>query len=405
MAIGLRGHDHVALLLDLREVDPAQLQTLASAVRNWTQPRPLCLLPDADRATLQQWQAVSRHCQVLSSPLCGQTLLHCLQQGEPAGSQALQQPVDLLIGNSPAMLATRATVRKFAPVDLPVLVTGQTGTGKELAARALHALSARAGAPFVAINCGAIPVSLMQAELFGHERGAFTGANARRAGLFEHAHTGTVFLDEVGELPADAQTALLRVLQEGTLQRIGSHAPVQVDVRVIAATHVDLEQAVRDGRFRGDLYYRLNVLRLGMPALRERGEDIVLLAEHALQCFRRRHSVRARGFNAQARAAMLQFDWPGNVRELLNRVQRAAVVSEHELITPHDLDLADQPAAMADDADPLGQARRHAERQALLSCLQANDYNITATARAMHISRVTVYRMCARHDIVPGALR
>ena len=182
---------------------------------------------------------------------------------------------------------------QFAPVELPVLVTGETGTGKELAAHALHALSGRAGKPFIAVNCGAIPASLVQSELFGHERGSFTGADKRQIGVFEAAHGGTVFLDEVGDLPAEAQTSLLRVLQEGTFERVGSSQPLRADVRVLAATHVELEHAVAQGRFRSDLYYRLNVLRLLMPPLRERGADVQLLAEHFLRCFRLRHSVRA----------------------------------------------------------------------------------------------------------------
>src|SRR5690606_14105246 len=167
-----------------------------------------------------------------------------------------------LLGESDVMLVMRATLRKFAPVDLPVLITGETGTGKEAAAHALHRLSSRHGKAFQAVSCGAIPSTLVQSELFGQERGAFTGATTRRHGLFETAHNGTVFLDEIGDLPLDAQTSLLRVLQEGTIERVGSHQPIKVDVRVIAATHVDLEQAIEDGRFRADLYYRLNVLRL-----------------------------------------------------------------------------------------------------------------------------------------------
>jgi DNA-binding NtrC family response regulator len=405
VAIGLRSNDHVALLLDLRDARHGQLAHLVATVQACAHLDRLCLLPGVEKSAAQPWLPVSRHCnRVLQSPLCADALVRCLQELDTTSTSAMSQPLSLLIGHSPVMLATRATVHKFAPVDLPVLLTGQTGTGKELAARALHGLSSRAGAPFVAINCGAIPASLVQAELFGHERGAFTGASSRRAGLFEHAHNGTVFLDEVGDLPADAQTALLRVLQEGTLERIGGHEAVRVDVRVIAATHVDLEQAVADGRFRSDLYYRLNVLRLGMPPLRERGNDIHLLADHALQAFRSHHKARARGFSAAARDAMLRFAWPGNVRELLNRVQRAAILCEQELIEPEDLELARADAGLP-GTGLLVDARRHAEREALLACMQANQYNITATARAMHISRVTVYRMCQRHHIVLDSLR
>lgn len=405
VAIGLRSHDQVALLIDLRAVGDEQLPGLAAMVRACAHIDRLCLLPAPPQANARHLQSVARHCEhVLQGPLHDEQLLVCLQSLHGPSRQEGATALTRLLGSSPAMLATRATVHKFAPVELPVLLTGQTGTGKELAARALHALSPRARAPFVPINCGAIAHNLIQAELFGHERGAFTGASSRRAGLFEHAHTGTVFLDEVGDLPAEAQTALLRVLQEGVLERIGSHEPVRVDVRVIAATHVDLEQAVADGRFRSDLYYRLNVLRLTLPPLRERGEDIVLLARHALHSLRLRHPGRARGFSEAALAAMRRFAWPGNVRELLNRVQRAAIICEQELIEPEDMELAGSPPA-AGGTDSLDQARRQAERQALIHCLQGNQFNITATARAMNISRVTVYRMCRRHSIALGTQR
>lgn len=308
-----------------------------------------------------------------------------------------------LIGESAALHAVRTVLHKFAPVELPVLVTGETGTGKELAAHALHALSGRAGKPFIAVNCGAIPANLVQSELFGHERGSFTGADKRQIGVFESAHGGTVFLDEVGDLPAEAQTSLLRVLQEGTFERVGSSQPLRADVRVLAATHVELEHAVAQGRFRSDLYYRLNVLRLLMPPLRERGADVQLLAEHFLRCFRLRHGVRARGFAPAAVQAMRRFDWPGNVRELLNRVQRAAIMAEGELISERDLELgasaAVLPAAMLHDA------RGQAERDVLLQTLRQTGYNVSECARQMQISRVTVYRLCRKHRLELPAQR
>jgi DNA-binding NtrC family response regulator len=212
-----------------------------------------------------------------------------------------------------------------------------------------------------------------------------------------------VFLDEVGDLPADAQTCLLRVLQEGTLERVGSNQPLRVDVRVLAATHVELEQAVAQGHFRRDLYYRLNVLRLPMPALRERGSDVLLLAEHFLRGFRQRHPGRARGFDPGARQAMRGFDWPGNVRELLNRVQRAAIVAEGELINAADLDLAepDAPARRA----LLQDARGQVERDVLLQALRQHGYNVSACARHMQISRVTIYRLCRKHHLELPAQR
>lgn len=317
--------------------------------------------------------------------------------------QGDDEPPPLLTGGSAAIRALSQNLRKFAPVELPLLITGETGTGKEMAARALHQLSPRRDKPFAAINCGALPANLVQSELFGHERGSFTGAASRRIGHFESADGGTVFLDEIGDLPLEAQTNLLRVLQEGTIERIGSCQSIRVDVRVLAATHVDLEKAVAQGRFREDLFYRLNVLRLRMPPLRERNGDVDLLAQHFLDAFRENYGTRARAFNSAARRAMNAFSWPGNVRELMNRVQRAAVVADDALITPDDLELnADTRGA---DRDSLGSARISAEREAIVHCLRDSAFNISECARRLRVSRVTVYRLCKKHQLVIDQLR
>ncbi|HXP02140.1 MAG TPA: sigma-54 dependent transcriptional regulator [Luteibacter sp.] len=321
-------------------------------------------------------------------------------------SDGVAQPDDqpsVLTGNSPAIRALSQNIRKFAPVELPLLITGETGTGKEMAARALHQLSGRRDKPFAAINCGALPANLVQSELFGHERGSFTGATARRIGHFESADGGTVFLDEIGDLPLDAQTNLLRVLQEGTIERIGSCQSIKVDVRVLAATHVDLEKAVAQGRFREDLFYRLNVLRLRMPPLRERNGDIELLAQHFLDAFRESYGTRARAFSTAARKALNGFAWPGNVRELMNRVQRAAVIADDALITPEDLELSVDVAG--GDRDSLGSARTSAEREAIVDCLRASAFNISECARRLRVSRVTVYRLCKKHQLALDQLR
>jgi DNA-binding NtrC family response regulator len=304
-----------------------------------------------------------------------------------------------ITGVSPAMMAVVAALRKYAPVDLPVLITGETGTGKEVAARALHKLSPRRDHPFAAINCGALPANLVQSELFGHERGSFTGANARRVGHFEAAAGGTVFLDEVGDLPPDAQISLLRLLQEGTLERVGSTQSIKLDVRVLAATHVDLEKAVAEGRFREDLYYRLNVLRLRMPALRERAEDVLQLAQLFLDAFRKQHECHARTFSALARKALVDFSWPGNVRELLNRVQRAAVVAEGAQISVADLDLQEV-VNVRQAHSSLGLTRTSAERDAVVACLRETRFNISECARRLKVSRVTIYRLCKKHQLV-----
>lgn len=314
-----------------------------------------------------------------------------------------------MLGDSTPMRELRTRIEKFAPVDVPVLITGETGTGKEVAARAVHERSSRRGQPFVAINCGALPANLVQSELFGHERGAFTGANARKIGRIETADGGTMFLDEIGDLPLDAQTNLLRFLQEGTIERVGSCTSLRLDVRVIAATHVDLEKAVANGRFREDLYYRLNVLRLPVPALRERGKDILHLARHFLATFRREHAAgtHVRDFGPEAEAVLCAFPWPGNVRELMNRVRRAAVVAESPLISAADLDLSDHrahagmrtPAA----ASTLDRARAHAEREAILACLRASRFNVSECARRLQVSRVTVYRLCKKYSVTLDA--
>jgi DNA-binding NtrC family response regulator len=404
VAIGMRSNDLIVGLLDLRGDAPGNLDHLQALLDQHRHMRLLAILPGSARAPDAQLQALLACCvETYTAPLeVPQLVQHLLRlaDGEQAPASAGAQS---LVGDSAVLQVARAALRKFAPVELPVLITGETGTGKELAAQALHALSPRHGRPFLAVNCGAIPAALVQSELFGHERGAFTGAATRRLGLFETASGGTVFLDEIGDLPLDAQTNLLRVLQEGTIERVGSNHPQTVDVRVVAATHVDLEQAVERGQFRRDLFYRLNVLRLPMPPLRDRGSDIVLLAEYFLASFRNRHVTRARGFTSEARQALLGFNWPGNVRELLNRVQRAAIVSEAELIGVADLELLPPQVEMPQRL--LHDARQAAEREALLRALRQNAFNITACARTMQVSRVTVYRLCRKHQLALPELR
>lgn len=236
-----------------------------------------------------------------------------------------------IIGRSEKMQALFGLIEKVAPTRSTVLVTGESGTGKELVARAIHARSPRAGGAFVAINCGAIPEGLMESELFGHVRGAFTGAHQDKAGLFEAGHGGTVFLDEVGELPASLQVKLLRVLQERKVKRVGGVTETEVDARVIAATNRDLGEDVAEGRFREDLFYRLNVIQVRVPPLRERPEDVLLLAEHFLARFAQ-DSGRRLTLSKEAAQALLDYDFPGNVRELENLVERAATLSDHEAI-------------------------------------------------------------------------
>ncbi|KAA0069453.1 sigma-54 dependent transcriptional regulator [Rhodanobacter sp. T12-5] len=404
--VGMRRDDVVVAMADLRHSDSDTVQSMGRLMDEYPWLPWLAVVVQETSADAPEVERILRaSAAFFTAPVDMKRLIGTLTKIGCGWSPAVEKAdVPGIVGAiSPVMRTTMASLRKYAPVDLPVLITGETGSGKEVAARALHGLSRRCERPFVAINCGALPLNLVQSELFGHERGAFTGANARRIGHFEAADGGTVFLDEIGDLPLDAQTSLLRLLQEGTLLRVGSSQPIKPDVRVLAATHVDLELAVAQGRFREDLYYRLNVLRLHMPALRERKGDAELLAQHFLDAFRLRHPSRARTFSGDARQAMRDFAWPGNVRELLNRVQRAAVVAEGSLISAADLDL--QGTLPAIGRSNLDLMRVSAERAAVLQCLRESHFNISECGRRLNVSRVTVYRLCKKHHIALDELR
>lgn len=303
-----------------------------------------------------------------------------------------------LQGNSVAIRSLLRTIERVAEVDAPVLIVGETGTGKELVARAIHQRSRRAAGPLIAVNCGAIAPTLMQSELFGHERNAFTGAGQRRIGSVEAAHRGALFLDEIGELPLPLQPALLRVLQDRTVTRLGSSLPVAVDFRLLAATHVDLEQAIRAGRFREDLFYRLNVLVLRVPPLRERGDDLLVLAEHFLTQFaHERLGPPIRGFTPDALAAMKQHRWPGNVRELMNCIERAVVLTDGVWVDAAMLGL--ESAARGAPPLNLARARDEFEREMVREALRANGQRIAPSARQLGISRVTLYRIVSRLNL------
>ena len=255
--------------------------------------------------------------------------------------EALQERhrVEGIIGESGRMQEVLSLVRRVAGSDATILIQGESGTGKELIARAIHYASPRAGAPLVSVNCAALPETLLESELFGHEKGAFTGAVAARKGRFELADGGSLFLDEIGDLPLHLQVKLLRVLQEREFERVGSSRPVAVNVRLLAATHRDLEALVRAGRFRDDLYYRINVVSISLPPLRERREDIPLLLDHFVEKFSRRNGKRIGGLTREAREALLRYDYPGNVRELENLVERAVILTRDEVIGLEDLPL------------------------------------------------------------------
>lgn len=312
--------------------------------------------------------------------------------------QLLQPPE--LIGRTASMLEVYKQIARAADSTVPVLVVGESGTGKELVARAVHANSRRNGRPFVAINCGAIPETLLESELFGHARGAFTGAVADTKGLFEQAHGGTIFLDEVGEMPAALQVKLLRALEEGEVRPIGAARPVCVDVRVIAATNVDLERAVEEQRFRHDLFYRLGVVIIRVPPLRERRPDIPLLVDRFLQNAAVRAGRRV-GIARAALDALVAYKWPGNVRELENTIERLVLFSRGSTI-----ELADLPATMRRDPPNLGQALftdlptlDELERRYLLHVLDAVGGNRTRAAEVLGVDRRTLYRMADRFGI------
>ncbi len=302
-----------------------------------------------------------------------------------------------MMGESPAMRDFWKKLAKIELVDTPLLISGESGTGKELAARAVHDRSRRSDGPFIAVNCGSIPPTLIQSELFGYEKGAFTGATHRKMGRMEAAAGGTIFLDEVGDLPLELQINLLRFLQENTIERVGSHKSISVDARVIAATHVDLEEAIREKRFREDLYYRLNVIHLEVPPLRKRSTDIGLLAKYFFELFSEEKSPTVRGISQSAIDAMYRYNWPGNVRELMNRMRHALVMSDSRLITPADLRLNGLESSVK--VMPLETVRSLAEKNAVTQVLKDTGYRISIAARQLGVSRATLYRLMTKYQL------
>jgi DNA-binding NtrC family response regulator len=300
-----------------------------------------------------------------------------------------------MVGISDAMREIYTLIEQVAPSAVSVLVTGESGTGKEMVARTIHKLSPRTGQPFIAINCAAMPESLMESELFGHEKGAFTGAAERRIGCFELANTGTLLLDEIAEMPVALQAKLLRVLEDKTVRRLGGTKETSVDVRVIAATNQDPYKAVQSGTMREDLLYRLNVITIKLPALRDHRDDVPLLAQHMIDDLTRRHQKTARLIAIEAMEALLAYHWPGNVRELRNVIERAVVICEGEQIEKKHLPahITGQKPSPTSDAVmiPIGMPLDEVERRIILSTLARSDYNKTRTAETLHISLKTLH--------------
>jgi transcriptional regulator with GAF, ATPase, and Fis domain len=305
-----------------------------------------------------------------------------------------------MIGTCAAMKQVFRVLRRVAPTDLSVLILGETGTGKELVARELHRLSTRRDKSFVAINCGAIPENLLESELFGHRKGSFTGAVTDKVGRVEAAHQGTLFLDEIGEMPMNLQVKLLRVLQERVIERVGDLEGRPVDIRVVAATHQDLQEMIREGRFREDLYYRLNEITVPLPALREREEDIGILAQYFLNLYREQYGSKPRGFTNQALLALKSYYWPGNVRELENRLKKAVIMSDRALLNPDDLGLDE---GQKRQIKPLADAEEEFKVEYIRKALDLNNWNKAQTARDLGIDARTVFRYIERFKEIEGS--
>ena len=371
------------------------------------------------------------HIETVSPPNAG-TRASTARAGDlrraPGQGQGGELPLPPIVGASARMQRLLKLVARVAPTESTVLILGESGTGKELVARSLHVLSRRAHGPFVAVNVAALPESLIESELFGYAKGAFTGATSDRAGLVEEAHQGTLFLDEIGDMPAATQVKLLRTLENNEVRRLGENVPRLVDVRVVAATHRDLQSLVAEGRFRGDLYYRLNVVQIEMPPLRERGGDVGLLASYFLDRAARRTGRTMLRFTPEAEMLLGRYDWPGNVRELENAVEHAVAVSEGPTLSANDLpasvrtpkllspragvDLENEPEMAPGAArprtsgrDPDARSLDDVTRKHVLRALTRHGGNATAAAKQLGVSRTTLWRMLKRWGVTRIAAR
>jgi two-component system NtrC family response regulator len=303
-----------------------------------------------------------------------------------------------MLGMCRKMQDVFSVIRKISTTEAPVLIMGESGTGKELVARAIHRLSIRKDKPFIVINCGAIPENLLESELFGHEKGAFTGAHIQRKGRIEMTEGGTLFLDEIGELPFSLQVKILRFLQEKVIERVGGREQIEVDARVIAATNRDLKEAMRDGRFREDLFFRLGVILVSLPPLREREGDVILLAKAFLERYADENRKKVKGFTNQAINAIEQYTWPGNVRELENRIKRAVIMADGRKITSADLELE----TLQPEYERMGlkEARDALEKELIIKALARNQGNVTKAAIDLEVSRPTLYDLMEKFGIL-----
>ena len=312
-----------------------------------------------------------------------------------------------IIGQCPAMQTVFATIKKVASSDVSIFITGESGTGKELVAQAIHAAGFPKGGPFIPINCGAIPENLLESELFGHEKGSFTGAHSTVQGKLQYAHKGTLFLDEIGELPFNLQVKLLRFLQEGVIQRVGGREDIKIDARTVCATNVDIVKAIAEGRFREDLYYRISVITIALPPLRERGEDILLLANYFMRKFNDEYKKKVRRFSASAVNFLRTYDWPGNVRELQNCVQRAIIMGDATVIEAADLGSCVEVSDGSETEQSvitLREARDKVERELIAVALDHHCGNIVKAAEELGVSRPTLYDLLKKHNLTPLTL-
>ncbi|MCB9778211.1 MAG: sigma 54-interacting transcriptional regulator [Alphaproteobacteria bacterium] len=348
------------------------------------------LFTDADLAMLQVW--ASQASMIVHAALL---LDELKDSNRNLRAQLRRSSQGEIVGSSPPMKQVFKLLRKLGPTDLSVLVLGETGTGKELVARELHQLSERSKKPFISINCGAIPENLLESELFGHKKGAFTGAVTDKIGKFEAADGGTLFLDEIGEMPMNLQVKLLRVLQERVIERVGDLRPRPVDIRVISATNKDLEEEIAAGRFREDLFYRLNEVTISLPALRERGEDVHQLARFFLQKYADQYDSKARGFTNECIRAMLNYYWPGNVRQLENRVKKGVIMSDRALLNADDLSIS---ATTKRDITPLDEATEDFKKRHIQQALELNNWNKAQTARDLGVDPRTIFRYIEKMD-------
>lgn len=319
------------------------------------------------------------------------------RENERLSETADATPLKGVIAASPEMIKVCRTIERVSPTDVSVLLLGESGTGKEVLCRALHDLSERASSKLVAINCAAIPETLLESELFGYEKGAFTGANKQTIGKIEYANGGTLLLDEIGDLPGALQAKLLRFLQERTIERVGGREEIPVDVRVVCATHQDLKERIRTGDFREDLFYRISEVAINIPALRERGGDPLLLAQSFLRRFANQQGRSIRGLADDAVAAVQSYTWPGNARELENRVKRAVIMADGALVTAEDLELED--AGSKEFPFNLRQVREEAESQAIKRALVFSDNKVAQAAEMLGVSRPTLYDLMDKHGL------